>query len=63
MESIYPSIHAYLRSSDSAPRKPPSPLSRQQVVSLSQSACVSPDKLTDGRGEGGGGGAAKSYDG
>jgi hypothetical protein len=37
----------------------PSPLSRQQVVSLSQSSCVSPIQLTDGR-EGGEG--AKSYD-
>jgi hypothetical protein len=27
----------------------PSPLSRQQVVSLSQSSCVSPVELTDGR--------------
>jgi hypothetical protein len=46
---------------DSAP--PPSPLSHQQVVvSLSQSAYVSPDELTDERegGCGGGGGGAKS---
>ncbi len=33
---------------DSSPT--PSPLSRQQVVSLSQSSCVSPIELTDGRG-------------
>ncbi len=31
---------AYLRSYDSAPRPPPSSLSRQQVVSLSQFSCV-----------------------
>ncbi len=36
------------------------PLSRQQVVSLSQSSCVSPVELTDGGG--GVGVAAKSYD-
>jgi hypothetical protein len=39
-------------------------LSRQQVVSLSQSSCASPVELTDGRRGGGGGwGGAKSYDG
>jgi hypothetical protein len=38
-----------------------STLSRQQVVSLSQSSCVSSVELTDGRG--GGGGAVKSCDG
>jgi hypothetical protein len=30
---------------------PPPPLSRQQVVSLSQSSCVSPVELTDERGK------------
>ncbi len=43
----------------------PTPLSRQQVFSLSQSSCVSPVKLTDGRGGGGwgrDGRGAKSYD-
>ncbi len=42
---------------------PPSPLSHQQLVSLSQSSCVSPVELTDGRGgreEGGHG--DESYD-
>ncbi len=38
------------------------PLSRQQVVFLSQYSCVSPMNLTDGKG-GGGGGGAKPYDG
>ncbi len=39
---------------DLDPRPPPSPLSRQQVVSLSQSLCVSPIELTDWRsGDGG----------
>jgi hypothetical protein len=41
---------------------PPYPLSRQQVVSLSQSSCVS-SLLTGELGQGGGGGGAKSYDG
>jgi hypothetical protein len=43
---------------------PPSPLhfSRQEVVSLSQSSCVSPIELTDGKG-GEGVGGTKSYDG
>ncbi len=41
-----------------------SPLSRQQVVSLSLSSCVSPVNLTDWREIGGfGGGGAKSYEG
>jgi hypothetical protein len=45
----------------------PSPLFREQVVSLSQSSCVSHVELTDGRGWWGGGGAGlgeepKSYD-
>jgi hypothetical protein len=31
---------------------PPSPLSRQQVVFLSQFSCVSPVELTGGRGDG-----------
>jgi hypothetical protein len=38
------------------------PLSRQQVVALSQSSCVTPVELTDGRG-GEDRGGAKSYDG
>ncbi len=49
---------AILRSCDSAPRTPPSsPLSRQQIVSLSQSSSVSLIQLTDGKG---GGRAAES---
>ncbi len=48
---------------DSAPCPPPPPLSLQQIVSLSQSSCVSPVQLTDGR-RGGEGGrlGAESYD-
>jgi hypothetical protein len=39
------------------------PLSRQQIVSLSQVSCVSPFELTDGRGgRGGGGRGAVSYE-
>ncbi len=39
------------------------PLSLQQVVSLSQSPCMSPVELTDGRrGRERGGGEARSYD-
>jgi hypothetical protein len=41
---------AFLRSYVPAPRPLSSPLSRQQVVSLSQASCVSPVELTDGRG-------------
>ncbi len=37
----------------------PSPLSSQQVVSLSRSSCVSKFELTEGKGEGGGGTARK----
>ncbi len=50
---------AFLKSNDSGPRPLPSrPLSRHQVASLSQSSCVSPVELTDGRvGRG-----AKSYE-
>jgi hypothetical protein len=48
---------------DLAPPTPLPPLFRQQVVSLSQSSCVSSVELTDGRGGLGGGGGAKSYDG
>ncbi len=51
----------FLRLYDSAPRPPSSPLSRQQVVSLSRSSSVSSGKLTDERGVGGGRGA-KLYD-
>ncbi len=42
---------AFLRSVDSAPCPPPSPLCSHQVVSLSQSSCVWPAKLTERRGE------------
>ncbi len=35
---------------DLAPSQPSSPLSHQQVVSLSHSSCASPVELTDGRG-------------
>jgi hypothetical protein len=47
----------FFRSYDSAPSPPPpSPLSCQQLVSLSQSSCVSLIELTDGKvGRGGGG--------
>jgi hypothetical protein len=39
----------FLRPLNSAPRPPsPSPLSRQLLVSLSLSSCVSPVELTDG---------------
>ncbi len=37
----------------------PSPLSRKQAVFLSQSTCVSPVELTDGRGGGGAGGSGR----
>jgi hypothetical protein len=37
------------------------PSSDQKFVSLSQSSCVTPVALTDGRIGGGGGGGAKSY--
>jgi hypothetical protein len=41
----------------------PFSLSGQQVASLSQSFCVTPVELTDGRGgEGGGGSGAELYD-
>jgi hypothetical protein len=40
---------AFLWSYESAPPHPLSPLSREQVVSLSQSSHVSPVELTDGR--------------
>ncbi len=50
---------AFLRSYDSALRPPTPPLSRLQLVSLSQSSCVSPIELTDRRM---GGRGAKSYD-
>ncbi len=49
----------FLRSKDSAPSPPPSPLSRLQDVSLSQSSCV----LSDGRGRQGGGRGAELFDG
>jgi hypothetical protein len=48
---------AFLLSYDSAPRTPPSPLSRQEIVSFSKSSFVSPVQFIDGRGGGGGGGA------
>jgi hypothetical protein len=41
---------------------PPTPLSRQQVVALSQSSCLSPVQHTTGEGGGGGGREAKSYE-
>ncbi len=47
-------------SSPSSDLAPPSPLARVQVVSLSQSSCVPPVELTDGREEGRVGGGAKS---
>jgi hypothetical protein len=51
---------AFSRSYDVAP---PPTLSCQQVVSVSQSSCVSPVELTDGIGGEEGGGGAKTYDG
>ncbi len=39
-----------MRSYDLAPPPPPSPHSRQQVIFLSQSSCVSPVEHTDGIG-------------
>ncbi len=54
---------AILRSYDSAPRPPPStPPLRQQVVSLSQSSCVLPVKLTEEGEAVGCGRGAKSND-
>ncbi len=61
-ETTYPReyLNGFLRtkptrpSYDLAPPPPPSPLSRQQVVSHSQSSCVPPVELTDGRGGEGG---------
>ncbi len=47
---------------DLVPPPTSSPLSRDSVVSLSQSSCVSQLELNDGRGGGGGGGGAKLYD-
>jgi hypothetical protein len=45
------------------PHPPPLPVSRQLLVSLSQSSCVSQAELTAGKGrEGGGGRGAESYD-
>ncbi len=45
------------------PPPPPTSLSCQQIVSLSQSSCMTPVELTDGRGgRAGGGEGAKSYD-
>ncbi len=53
---------SFLAVLDIAPRPPPSP-SPKQVVSLSQSFCVSPVELTDGRrGVGGGGGLGAKSD-
>jgi hypothetical protein len=40
----------------------PLPLSRRQIVSLSQFSCVSPVEISDGREVEGGGWGAKSYD-
>ncbi len=51
----------FLRPWDLAPRPTHSPLSYQQVFSLSQSSCVSPIQLADGRGGAGGDGGANSY--
>jgi hypothetical protein len=59
---IYRGPEAFFRSSGSAPRPTPPPLSRQQLVSHCQSSCVSPVELTDGRGGGEGWRGAKSYD-
>ncbi len=51
---------AFLRSYDSAPRPPPSPFSHQQVVSLSQSSCVTGQAYWRGGGGGGWGGGLRS---
>ncbi len=53
---------AFLRSEESAPRPPPSSHSRPQHILLSQSSCVLPVELADGRGNEKGGRGAKSYD-
>ncbi len=49
---IFIEDQALLRSYELAPPQPPSTLSLQQAVSLSQSSCVSSVELTDGRGGG-----------
>jgi hypothetical protein len=54
--------HAFLQSYDSSSLPSPSPLSRQQIVSLSQSSCVSPVEFTDRGGGELSGRGAKSYD-
>jgi hypothetical protein len=51
LNNICKENQSFLWSYDSASRLPPSLLSPVQVVSLSQSSCVSTDELTDG-GEG-----------
>jgi hypothetical protein len=52
---LFKEDQAFLRSNDLAP-PPLTPLSRQQVLSLSRSSCVSPVELTNGEGGGEGGG-------
>ncbi len=54
-----PGFHAILWFGSSST---PSPLSSKQIVSLSQSSCVSPVELTGRWGKGWYGGGAKSYD-
>jgi hypothetical protein len=49
----------FFPSYDLAPPTPSPPVSRQQIVSLSQASCLSPVELPDRRK----GGGAKSYDG
>jgi hypothetical protein len=49
-----PDLLAVVNDLTSSPPPPPSPLSRQQVVSISQTSCLSPVELADG-------GGAKAY--
>jgi hypothetical protein len=59
MQKVFIEDQSSFRSYNSAPRPPHPPLSRQQVISLYQSSCVSPVQLTDGRGGGRGGGRSQ----
>ncbi len=57
-----PGFFAVVWFGSSSPPSPLFPIRPQQVVFLSQSSCVFPVWLTDGRGCRGGGGGAKPYD-
>jgi hypothetical protein len=58
---IYREPQASLPSYDLSPHPTPPTLSRQHVVSLSQSSCAPPTEVTNGKGERRGGEGAKSY--